>query len=87
VRSVNLTCGWQTPPKGSLSFEVRLDGPEGKSLGAGVMPAVTNKGQMFGIAHIPVGAVTDGNLHSIYFLYKGKEPVAGGVMSLQFNAK
>jgi hypothetical protein len=51
------------------------------------MPPVTKKGQMFGIAHVPIEAVTDGNLHPIYFLYKGKEPVAGGVMSLQFNAK
>jgi cytochrome c len=87
VRSINLNCGWQTPPKGSLTFEVRLDGPGGKSLGMGVMPAGTNKGQMSGIAHVPIGEVTDGNLHSIYFLYKGKGPVAGGVMSLQFNAK
>jgi hypothetical protein len=51
------------------------------------MPPVTAKGQMSGIVSVPIGAVTDGGSHAIYFLYKGQEPVAGGIMSMQFDSK
>jgi len=83
VRRVNLACGWQAAPTGPLVFEARLDSPDGKLLGKGTMPPVTRKGQLFGVISVPIGAVTDGNYHAIYFLYKAQEPIAGGVISIQ----
>jgi cytochrome c len=87
VHSINLICGWQTPPKGAIDIEARLDSPDGKLLGKGTLPPVTKKGQMFGMLHVGITPVTDGNLHAVYFLYKAKEPISGGVMSLQFASK
>ncbi|HEX8277688.1 MAG TPA: Crp/Fnr family transcriptional regulator, partial [Segetibacter sp.] len=86
VRSVNLTTGWQAPPKKGLNFEARLDAPDGKLLGKGSIPAPA-KGQQFGIIRVPIQMVNDGKFHTIYFLYKGQEPISGGVMSVQFNPK
>jgi hypothetical protein len=87
VRRIDLSCGWQTPPNGSLDFEIRLDGPDGRLLGKGGVPAPGRKGQSFGVASIPVGAVTDGAMHSVYVLYSAKEPVTGGIQYIQFNSK
>jgi len=95
VRRINLVCGWQTAPEGSLDFEARLDRPDGKLLGKGTIPPVTKKDQQsgvagagtVGVAAIPIGVVTDGVMHAIYFLYAGKEPVSGGIQFVQFNSK
>jgi hypothetical protein len=87
VRRIDLACGWQTPPKGSLDFEARLDGPEGKLLGKGLIEPVTKKGQQSAVASIPVMAVTDGAMHTVYVRYAGKEPVSGGIQFIQFNSK
>jgi cytochrome c551/c552 len=87
VRRINLVCGWQTAPKGSLDFEARLDGPDGKLLGRGTIPPVTKKDQQSGVATIPAGVVTDGAMHAVYILYAGKEPVSGGIQFVQFNSK
>lgn len=86
VRRINLICGWQTAPKGSLEFEARLDRPDGKLLGKGSVPVAT-KGQPSGIASIPMEEVTDGSMHSVYILYSGKEPVTAGIQFIQFNSK
>ena len=86
VRSVNLTTGWQTPPKKGLSFEARLDATDGKLLGKGSIPAPA-KGQQYGIIRVPIEMVNDAKFHSVYFIYKGQEPIGGGVMSVQFNPK
>ena len=86
VSSVTLTCGWQAPPKMPLNFEVRLDAPDGKVLGKAVLtPPPVSKGPAF--LTLPLGAVTDGSQHAIYFLYKGVEPISGGILSLTFNPK
>ena len=87
VHAINVTCGWQAAPKGAMDFEARLDSPDGKMLGKGTLSPVTKKGQMFGIAHVGITPVTDGSLHAVYFLYKAKEPISGGVVSLQFASK
>jgi hypothetical protein len=87
VRRINLACGWATPPKGSLDFEVRLDGPDGRLLGKGSVPPPTKKGQQFGTASFPMGTVTDGAMHAVYILYTGKEPVSGGIQFIQYNSK
>jgi cytochrome c len=87
VRRINLACGWVTPPKGSLDFEARLDSPDGKLLGKGMIPPVTKKEQQSGIASVPMGVVTDGAMHAVYILYTGKEAVQGGIQFIQYNSK
>jgi len=86
VRSLNLIAGWQTPPTKGFSFEIRLDKPDGVLLGQGKLPPPA-KGQQYGIVNLPLTTVTDNNFHSLYFVYKGSEPISGGVVSVQFNAK
>ncbi|MEP6583299.1 MAG: ThuA domain-containing protein [Ginsengibacter sp.] len=85
VRSINIVNGWQAPPKG-LAFEVRMDAPDGKLLGNGSMPP-PQKGQQFGVVNVPVATITDGKFHAVYLIYKPQEPISGGVVSVQFNAK
>ena len=86
VRSLNLISGWQAPPTKAFSFELRLDKPDGTLVGQGKLPAPP-KGQQYGVLNIPLNAATDNNFHSLYFVYKGSEPISGGVVSAQFNAK
>jgi len=86
VRSLNLIAGWQTPPTKGFSFELRLDKPDGSVLGQGTLPPPA-KGQQYGIVNMQVKGVPDNNFHSLYFIYKGSEPISGGVVSVQFNAK
>lgn len=86
VRSISLVNGWQTPPKTGFSFEVRIDKPNGIVVGRGNL-ATPGKTQQFGILNIPVSGVADNNLHTVYFVYKAREPISGGVVSAQFNAK
>ncbi|MEO5892353.1 MAG: ThuA domain-containing protein [Ferruginibacter sp.] len=86
VRSINLTAGWQGQPLTGMSFEVRLDAPDGKLLGKGSIPAPP-KGQATGVIKVPVEAVTDGQFHAVYFIYKASDKVSGGIRSAQFNAK
>ncbi|MEO5682455.1 MAG: ThuA domain-containing protein [Chitinophagaceae bacterium] len=85
VRSIAVNSRWQNMPKG-FDVEARLDAPDGKLLGKGSMPD-PKKGQQSGAVILPVEPVADGKMHSIYFLYKGKEAIKGGVASVQFNAK
>jgi cytochrome c len=86
VRSLNVIAGWQTPPTKGFSFEVRLDKPDGALLGQGKLPP-PSKGQQYGIVNMQLTGATDNNFHSLYFVYKGSEPISGGVVSVQFNAK
>jgi cytochrome c len=87
VRRIGLNVGWQTPPKGSLDFELRLDRPDGQLLGKGSVPASANKKQVAGVASIPVSAVGDGGLHPIYIIYHPKETTTAAILSLQFYSK
>jgi cytochrome c len=87
VHAINLVCGWQTPPKGAIDIEARLDGPDGKVIGKGTLAPGTKKGLTFGMLHVGITPVTDGNFHEVYFVYKAKEPISGGVVSLQFASK
>lgn len=85
VKSVNVNNRWQDEGK-PISFEARLDAPDGKLLGKGSMPA-PKKGQQAGAVPITLEPVTDGQLHTIYFLYNSQEKIKGGVASVQFNGK
>ena len=86
--SVNMTAGWQTPPKYGYDFELRADAPNGKLLGAGTLTPPQNKKQQFGIIHVNMQPVTDGQNHIIYVIAKPKdqkESFTGGIVSLTFN--
>jgi cytochrome c551/c552 len=86
VASINLITGWQGAPETGFSFEARLDAPDGKVLGKGSMPTPA-KGQQFGTVKLPVEAVSDRKMHSIYLVYKSHGTFTGGVVSVQFNPK
>ena len=86
VGSINLTAGWQAAPEKGLDVEARLDAPDGKLLGSGTIPT-PKKGQQGAVIHVPIEKVTDGKMHTVYFIYKAQGPVSGGIMSLQFNSK
>jgi cytochrome c len=85
VRFVSLTTQWQAAPETGFGFEVRMDSPDGKILGKGTMTA-PKKDQKSGLIKTQVQAITDGRLHTLYFLYKGVQPIKAGVAALQFTA-
>lgn len=87
VGSINIINAWQLPPKYGFDFEVRLDAADGRLLGKGGL-TVPQKGTM-GAAHVPMEAVTDGQFHKLYFIYKPnpKGADAVNVIMLQFNSK
>ncbi len=70
-----------------MEFEARLDSPDGKLLGKGSVVPAAIKGLTYSVAHVGITPVTDGNMHTVFFLYKAKEPISGGVVSLQFASK
>jgi cytochrome c len=84
VGTLNVLCGWQSAPASGPGFEVRLDDVNGKLIGKGSMPD-PQKGQMFGVASIPIEKVNDGKLHAIYISYQAKQAISGGLTSVQFN--
>ncbi len=89
VGSVDILLGWQRTPSALHDFEVRLDAPAGRILGKGRMPAPKQDGRT-GSARVRLNAVTDGKLHSLYFIYKpGKEASSGqvAVRGVKFHAK
>ena len=87
VGSIIINSSWQTVPKGLITFEVKMDTPDGKLLGMATLPIPT-KEQKTGVLKIPIQSVADGKLHNVYFVYKVKGVVSGAaVSSVQFNAK
>ena len=87
VGSIIVNSSWQTVPKGLITFEVKMDTPDGKLLGMATLPIPT-KEQKNGVLKIAIQSVADGKLHDLYFVYKVKGVVSGAaVSSVQFNAK
>jgi len=89
VSSVTMVAGWQTPPKGQVTIEAHLDGTSGKLLGTGSIAAPTGA-TSGGAITIPIASVTDGKMHTIYFVYKPADVNAtmqAGIRSAQFNAR
>ncbi len=89
VGSVNLMAGWQAPPQAPLQFEAHLDSPTGKLLGKSTM-APAAKGQPGGMIRLPIEAVTDGQMHTLYLVYtpdKANSTLQGGITTIQFNGK
>ncbi|MEK6478162.1 ThuA domain-containing protein [Catalinimonas sp. 4WD22] len=87
VTSINVMSGWQEAPSAGLSFELRLDGPEGKVIGTGKM-AAPKPGQQGGAIVINIDPVTDNKFHDLYFVYQpdaAQGAMQAGVMGIQFN--
>ncbi len=86
IGAANIALGWKIAPVIGISFEVRLDAPEGKLLGKGMMPAST-KDQQGGVVKVPLVAVTDGKFHTVYLVYKATEVLKANVTSVQFSGR
>ncbi|MBI1780794.1 MAG: ThuA domain-containing protein [Sphingobacteriales bacterium] len=86
VGSLTIMAGWQQPPQYGFDFEVRLDNASGKVIGTGALnpPKEKTKGLGFGMIAVPVEAITDGKLHTIYVTAKPKDSKEGGQVGLQF---
>ena len=87
-----LAAGWQKAPEFGYTFELRLDGPEGKKIGEGkVTGGMVTKGPMGGTSvQIKTDPVTDGKLHSLYIVskpIKEKETAQMGLQFIQFTTK
>jgi hypothetical protein len=89
VSSVNMIAGWQDPPKYGFDFDIRLDAPDGKSIGKGSLTAPANPKQQGTMIHIALQPVTDGGYHTLYVTAKPKtgETAMAGVGFMQFNGK
>jgi glucose/arabinose dehydrogenase/cytochrome c551/c552/type 1 glutamine amidotransferase len=89
VKSINIFAGWQVPPAFGFDFELKLDAPDGKTLGKGSLLPPADKKSNQGMVHIPIEAVTDNALHKIYVVSKPKAGEKGqaAAAGLQFNSK
>ena len=85
VKSLLVNNSWQAAPAKGIALEARLDAPDGKVLGSGIMPVAANT-QKGGVTKLPITAVADGKMHTIYILYKSQEKLQAGVKSVQFSA-
>jgi cytochrome c len=89
VKSINLFAGWQVAPAFGFDFEIKLDAPDGKTLGKGSLIPPADKKSNQGMVHIPIVAVTDNAFHKIYVVSKPKAGEKGqaAAAGLQFNSK
>jgi len=87
VRTAKLTAGWQKAPDFGYSFELRLDAPDGKKIGEGVVNGgggSTKAGAMGGAEiQMKIDPVNDGKLHTIYIVSKPLNEKETGQMGLQ----
>ncbi len=81
VKSAMISAGWQKAPKVGVSFEVRLNSPDGELLGSGSIPAPV-AGQPGGMVMINLNKPVDTKAKEIYFVYTPKEGEAPGQMAL-----
>ncbi len=86
VRSATITAMWQNAGTSGIDYEVRLDAPDGKLLGKATMPT-PKKGDVMGQAKVPLEALADGKLHTVYITCKLQPGYTGAVRSVQFNPK
>jgi glucose/arabinose dehydrogenase/cytochrome c551/c552 len=83
-----------TPPKYGYVFELRLDSPEGKKIGEGILPAGTKflGGQGgYGLATVTavMEPVTDGKFHKLYIISNATNSSEEGTLilsAIQFTA-
>ena len=90
IKAINIFAGWQQPPAYGFDFEIKLDAPDGKTLGKGSLTPPSDKKTQQGTVHVAIDAVTDNAFHKIYVISKpkdAKEIGQAGVAGLQFSNK
>ncbi|SDD05481.1 ThuA domain-containing protein [Niabella drilacis] len=86
VHSLNVVYDQQEVPGKTSVIEVRLDAANGTLLGSKPVPA-TAKEPKEAVALIPVKAITDGQFHTLYFIYRTEDKVHSNIKRVQFNGK
>jgi hypothetical protein len=85
INGVDLFIGSQAPLEFGYTFEIRLDSPEGSKIADLEVPAgkatSETKGKPFRVSFQPV---TDGKMHSLYFVSKPKDPKEKSVVGIQW---
>lgn len=85
INGVVLFIGSQTPLEFGYTFEVRLDSPDGNKIADLTVPAgnaISNaKGKEFRLNFTPI---TDGKLHSLYFVSKPVDPKEKSIVGIQW---
>ncbi len=69
IKSIVIGAGWRGLPKAGISFEVRLNAPDGKLLGTGSMPK-PKEGKERGMVFIKLDETSDEIAKELYFVYK-----------------
>jgi len=90
VKSANIIMGWKDPPVYGYDFEIKLDAPNGKSLGKASLLPPQNKTTRQGMVHVALQPVDDKQFHTLYIIAKPKnadEKAQAGIGSVQFSAK
>jgi hypothetical protein len=90
VKSANIMMGWEDALVYGYDFEIRLDAPDGKSLGKGSLLPPKNKSSQQGMAHVVLQSLPDNQFHTLYVMAKPKdanEKSQVGISGVQFNAK
>lgn len=90
VTTAGIMAGWQDPPAYGFDFEIRLDTPDGPSLGKGSLLPPADKKARGGMAVVTLQAVTDGKMHTLYIVSKprdAKENSQVGIASVRFSGK
>ena len=94
VRNAKLTAGWQKAPDFGYTIELRLDSPDGKKIGEGVVKSsggAAAPGAMGGTQVVmKIEPVNDGKLHNVYIVSKPlneKETGQVGLQQIEFMNK
>src|SRR5690554_3435538 len=92
ITAINMMAGSQQPLKKGYKVVVKLDGPEGTTIGEGTIEPKNNAGQgPFNSvsAAIKVNPVTDGKLHDLYITTEplGEDETTMAVLSIEVKAE
>ncbi|MCF3108197.1 ThuA domain-containing protein [Niabella sp. CC-SYL272] len=86
VHSMSIAYDRQESPGKTSVLEVRLDAANGPLLGSKPMPAVAKEAKE-AVASIPVKGISDGQFHTLYFIYRTEDQIHDNMKWVQFNGK
>ena len=95
IAAVEIMAAWDKSPQSGYTFELRLDSPDGKKVGAGTLPGglkdVKGPGGFGGTAiQLDMEPVTDGKFHNLYIVSQANNSGETGtlvVRSIEFKAR
>lgn len=86
VNSIVLGIGSQELVTKSFIFEIRLDKPDGLKIGEGTFrqtpPPANHKGPILGTFSVPIKAVSDEKMHTLYIVSKPEKAEGGAALAL-----